>query len=485
MDTELTIKLMSKDEWHGDLAIILVPGLKAQPGNPGEKAGSLLLVESPPGSSPLRRLVISVGQEQKIDAEAVRRAGGAAIKWLSQNEVEMPGFEAGPVGQLSDSQVLGAFTEGALLGSFSFDELKSKEDEPVKIHLKILARDGRQDLEEALKHSQAVAAGVNLARQISHQPPNLINPITLAQRARDLAERLGLNWKILEESDLQEIGAGAILAVGQGSLTPPRLIVIEYPGQNPQANPLIVIGKAITFDTGGYSLKTSAGMVGMKFDKCGGADVLGVIQAAVELNLPERIVGIIAAAENMVSAEAYRPNDIITSLSGKTVEIISTDAEGRLVLADALTYARQNYQPRAIIDLATLTGGVVVALGTLRAGLMANDDALASALAEAGERTRERLWRLPLDDEYFELIKGVDSDLRNSSMERAAHPIVGGIFLKQFVPDGIPWAHLDVAGTASTEKDLPYYVKGATGFGIRLILDYLEHSREQEGAPPA
>jgi len=215
-------------------------------------------------------------------------------------------------------------------------------------------------------------------------------------------------------------------------------------------------------------------MVGMKYDKAGGAAVLGVMQAAAALRLPISLVAIVAAAENMVSAEAYRPNDIIKTMSGKTIEIISTDAEGRVVLSDALTYAHTYYAPRAIIDVATLTGGIVVALGNVRAGLMSNQDALAADLLAAGERAHERLWRMPLDDEYFELIKGDDSDFKNSSGKREAHPIVGGIFLKQFVPDQVPWAHLDIAGPATTEKELPYCPKGATGFGVRLLVEYLE-----------
>jgi leucyl aminopeptidase len=201
--------------------------------------------------------------------------------------------------------------------------------------------------------------------------------------------------------------------------------------------------------------------------------VLGIMKAVAELRPVFPVVGVVAAAENMVSAQAYRPNDIIRSLSGKTIEIISTDAEGRLVLADALAYASRQYQPRALIDLATLTGGIVVALGKVRAGLMSNNDALADRLFSAGERTHERVWRMPLDEDYADLIQGDDSDLRNSSAERGAHPIVGGIFLKQFVPDDIPWAHLDIAGPAMTEKDLPYCPKGATGFGVRLLLDYI------------
>jgi len=211
----------------------------------------------------------------------------------------------------------------------------------------------------------------------------------------------------------------------------------------------------------------------MKYDKSGGAAVLGIMQAVASTRPTMPVVGIVAAAENMISAEAYRPNDIIRALSGKTIEIISTDAEGRLVLADALTYAHTQFQPRAIIDLATLTGGIVVALGNVRAGLMSNNEQLAEALMTAGARTHERLWRMPLDDDYFELIKGDDSDIKNSSGKRQAHPIVGGIFLKQFVPDDIPWAHLDIAGPATTETDLPYCPKGATGVGVRLVLEYL------------
>lgn len=469
--SEFQISLTPADEWQGDLTIELVPGGQPGPGQPGKEAGDLLLVETQAG----RRLLISLGEAEKIDSERVRRAGGAAAKWLAKYQPAGPAFRPEPAGRLSAADVAQAFTEGLLLRSFRFADLKSGDGiaQPLTVHI-LAAADPA--VEQAVRKAQLVTEGVNLARRIAHEPPNLINPVTLAQRARDLGQELGLKVTVLDETALQQLGAGAILAVGQGSRAPSRLIVIEYPGKNPPAGarPVVVIGKAITFDTGGYSLKDRNGMVGMKYDKCGGADVLGLLHAAARLELPIPLVGIIAAAENMVSDLAYRPNDIITSLSGKTIEIISTDAEGRLVLADALTYAHRNYQPRAIIDIATLTGGVVVALGQVRAGLLSNNEDLAQALAQSGERVHERLWRLPLDDDYFELIKGDDSDLKNSSAQRGAHPIVGGIFLKQFVPDEVPWAHLDVAGTAFIDRDLPYSGKGATGFGVRLILDYLE-----------
>jgi leucyl aminopeptidase len=235
----------------------------------------------------------------------------------------------------------------------------------------------------------------------------------------------------------------------------------------------VLVGKALTFDSGGYMVKDRQAIVGTKYDKAGGAAVLGALHAAAALHLEMPLVGVIPAAENMISAEAYRPDDILHSLSGKTVEVANTDAEGRLALCDALTYACRHYQPRALVDIATLTYGVVTALGKLRAGLMSNDDALAGALLAAGERSGERLWRLPLDAEYLELLHSDAADLKNYSGSSGASPVTGGVFLEQFVPPGVPWAHLDILGTAATDVDLPYCPKGATGFGVRLLLDYL------------
>jgi leucyl aminopeptidase len=313
-----------------------------------------------------------------------------------------------------------------------------------------------------------------LTREWSHEPPNVINPVTLAERAQALADETSLSCTIFDDKKLEEMGAGALLSVGLGSKTPSHMIMLEHVGSGvaADAQPVVVVGKAITFDTGGYSLKSVQGIVGMKFDKCGGMAVIGILKAAAALDLPLRVIGLVPAAENMISSYAYRPNDIITSLSGKTIEIISTDAEGRLILSDALTYASTELNPRAVIDLATLTGGVVVALGKVRAGVMSTDDDLAAALAEAGDRSGERVWRLPLDEAYFELIKGNDSDLKNSAGKPLASSIVGGTFLKQFVLNDVPWAHIDIAGTAWTDQGGG---TRATGFGVRLVLDYLQN----------
>jgi leucyl aminopeptidase len=418
--------------------------------------------------------MVSLGPAEGLDAAAIRGAGRAVAQWLLDHQVPTSGLPANEFKTIDVEQALSAFCEGMLLGAFLFDSHKSSRLEATPLKVYILSSEENPKLAQKINRTTAIVAGVNMAREWSHEPPNIINPVTLAQRAKALASQTGMKCTILGEEDLASLGAGGLLSVGLGSKNSPQLIVLEHRGHGPQAGkpPIIIVGKAITFDTGGYSLKPKNKIVGMKFDKCGGMAVMGIMQAAAKLNLPIPVVGIVAAAENMISSDAYRPNDIITSLSGKTIEIISTDAEGRLVLADALTYAHKQYQPRAMIDLATLTGGVVVALGKVRAGLMSTDDELAKALIASGDRTNERLWRLPLDEAYFELIRGTDSDLKNATGIPQASAIIGGIFLKQFVPKDIPWAHIDIAGTATIEKGKS--LKTATGFGVRLLLDYLE-----------
>lgn len=415
---------------------------------------------------------VSLGKREKVNLESVRRAGGAMAKWILKNDLNEIGVDLSllPEEFSPAEPSAGALVEGLLLGGFTFEKYKSsKNKNGCKVHLLVVkdTRPLRTEVERAVIISEAV----NLSREWAHEPPNVMNPVSLAERAKKLAAEVGLKCRVLDDRQLEKMGAGAMVAVGKGSDTPARLIVLEYPGRT-KAKPVVLVGKSITFDTGGYSIKPGEGMVGMKYDKSGGMTVIAALVAAARLGLKKPLVGVIAAAENMISGGAYRPNDIVKAMNGKTIEIISADAEGRLVLCDALGYAQQEYQPRAMIDLATLTGGVVVALGSIRAGIMANNDKLAEALAASGEKTYERLWRLPLDDEYFDLIKGDDSDMKNSGGRKAA-PIIGGIFLKQFVSADIPWAHIDIAGVSDTEKDLLYCPKGATGFGVRLLMDYL------------
>ncbi len=422
------------------------------------------------------KLLLSLGPQKKLSLEALRKAGGMLAKWLSKNNVPAAGLELNPLFGLGLPPVAAvhALAEGLLLGAFTFSAYKSeREDKESALNLLIDGKTGPslEEIEQTIRKVEIVAEAVNLAREWSHEPPNIINPVTLAERVQKLAGEVGLKCTVLDDKQLAELGAGAMVAVGKGSNTPARLIILEHAGIT-GGQPVALVGKALTMDTGGYSIKTTEGIVGMKYDKSGGMAVIGALMAAARLGLKTPVVGVIAAAENMISSAAYRPDDILKAMNGKTIEIVSTDAEGRLVLADALTYAERAFKPRALIDIATLTGAVVIALGSVRAGLFSTSNELAEALYQAGERTHERLWRLPLDEDYFEQIKGDDADIKNSG-GRKAGSIIGGMFLKQFVTDETPWAHIDMAGVMGAEKDLPYCPKGGMGFGVRLFLEYL------------
>ncbi len=469
------ITISTKNEYPGiHLALAIAPQ-EISPASVGKDVGEIRF------NAAEQKATVSLGAKEKINLETIRRAGGAIAKWIAKNKVGELGIEPasfadlGPFGSAqgkpAPEQIAFALAEGLLLGSFRFDKHKSKKDEPAPANVYFLDEEFSQVVERAA----IICEATNIARAWAHEPANVINPVTLSERVLELAKEVGLKCTVLDDQQLAELGAGALVAVGQGSSTPSRLIVLEYqpPAGKEAAQPVALVGKAITFDTGGYSIKTTLGMVGMKYDKCGAMAVIGTLVAAAKLKLQTPIVGVLAASENMISNVSYRPNDILKTLSGKTVEVISTDAEGRLVLCDALAYAQQNFHPRVLIDLATLTGGVVTALGSTRAGLFSNRDELADALFTAGEATHERLWRLPLDEEYFEIIKSDDADMKNSAGVAKASPIVGGIFLKQFVNDETPWAHLDIAGVSDWDKDMPYCPKGASGFGVRLLVEYL------------
>lgn len=466
-------------DWQPQIIVEYQPAPdQPDPGSPGKNPGELIVIPRMANAYTVR---VSLGKRETINLDTVRKASGLLGKWLASSGASDAGLALdslqAALPKFAQAELAEAALTGVLLGAYRFNHYKKQNGGPAREIAVGLLVGGTPYLDPKLVERVSIITGAILfARDLSHEPANVINPLSLVDRARKVAEKASLKLTVLDDQQLAEMGAGAIMAVGKGSRTPPRMIILEYPGQNPPANasPVILVGKAITFDTGGYSIKSTEGIVGMKYDKCGGVDVLATIQAAAALKVRVPVVAIISAAENMISAESYRPDDIITTLNGKTVEIISTDAEGRLVLADALTYAQREFQPRAIIDLATLTGGVVVALGRVRAGLLSNNDDLAAALYNAGESTAEKLWRLPLDEEYSKNMKGEDADLKNSG-GREGHCILGGAFLKAFVDDSTPWAHLDIAGVADTNKDQPYAPKGATGFGIRLLLHYLEN----------
>jgi leucyl aminopeptidase len=290
-----------------------------------------------------------------------------------------------------------------------------------------------------------------------------------------MAREAGLSCKILDEKQMAKLGMGGILGVGAGAISsPPRMIVLEHKPAGKKSQTLMVVGKAITFDTGGISIKPADKMGKMIFDKCGGMAVLGLMYAVAKLKLPIHVVGILSSAENSISSKAYRPGDILRMYNGVTVEVTNTDAEGRLVLGDALAWGIETYKPAAVVDLATLTGGVIVALGKTMAGVMGNSDELIKELNDAAEPAGEKMWRLPLGEDQRDYIKSDFADIVNSG-GREGHPLQGAAFLSYFVPSDplVPWAHLDIAGVADTEKELPYYARGATGWGVRTLLNWV------------
>lgn len=460
------ITIATKQEHAGIHVRLAAAPDKVGPSTPGKEVGEIRFNPADQTAS------LSVGAKEKVKLETFRRAGGALAKWIAKNKVTEAAIDPASFADFSlpSEQIAFALAEGLLLGSFRFDKHKSKKDEVMPATVYFLD----ESLKSVLERASVICEATNLTRAWAGEPANVINPVTLAAQVQELAREVGLKCTVLDDKQLADMGAGAIVAVGQGSANPSRLIVLEYqPSAGKDAKPVALVGKAITFDTGGYSIKTTLGMVGMKYDKCGAMAVLGTMVAAVKLNLPIPLVGILAASENMISDIAYRPNDILTTLSGKTVEIISTDAEGRLVLCDALAYAQKTFDPYAVIDIATLTGGIVTALGSNRAGLFSNDDELAGALFKAGEATHERLWRMPLDEEYFDMIRSTDADMKNSAGVPKASPIIGATFLRQFVDDETRWAHVDIAGVSDWDNEMPYCPKGASGFGVRLFVEYL------------
>ena len=437
------------------------------------KAGS---VSSVPLAGGVKRLMIAgLGNREAFDIDNLRWAAASVAK--AARNAKMGTVVLYLHGELPDATtptaVGEAIAEGITLAGFSYDEFKKPKDEEGKtsVAYRFYEPDPafHDETKAGLTAGAIIGEAANYTRSLSCKPGNVINPQTLVAESLAFARREKIKATIIDHKKAATLGMGGIVGVGQGSNSPPALILLDYTGPGAAKHkPIAIVGKAVTFDTGGISIKPAADMDAMKYDKCGGMAVLGILQAAARSKLPLRLIGVIPTAENTLSENAYRPGDILKFYNGKTAEITNTEAEGRLILADALAYAADIYKPAAIIDMATLTGGVVVALGGVYAGLFANNEALATALETAGRASGELLWRLPLHDRYKPLMDGYHADLVNSG-PRGAHPVQGAIFLQHFVPPEIPWAHLDIAGTAFPAKDDRYLVRGATGFGVRVV----------------
>ena len=437
------------------------------------KLGQTLLLHSLPGLKAERVLLVGSGKDEALGDRAWRKlvaSVAGVLKGLNGGDAVLALDDIAVSNRDAHYGKYRLLAETLQDGEYVFDRFKSQKAEPRALKKVTLLADkaGLAEVERAVKHATAIATGMAFTRDLGNLPPNLCHPSFLAEQAKELGKaHKGLKVEVLDEKKIKDLGMGAFYAVGQGSDQPPRLIVLNYQGGKKSEKPFVLVGKGITFDTGGISLKPGAGMDEMKYDMCGAASVFGTLRAVLELQLPINLVCLLACAENMPSGGATRPGDIVTTMSGQTVEILNTDAEGRLVLCDALTYA-ERFKPQAVIDIATLTGACIVALGSHTSGLMGNNDDLVGQLLDAGKRADDRAWQLPLFDEYQEQLDSPFADMGNIGGPKAG-TITAGCFLSRFAK-AYNWAHMDIAGTAwvSGGKD-----KGATGRPVPLLTQYL------------
>jgi leucyl aminopeptidase len=418
-------------------------------------------------TAPERLLLVGLGSRRDFVPERMRQALGTAAGVLRTSFLPACSILVPAAPELTR-----AAAEGFFLGSYCFNQYKTVQDEGSGIETAtfLLQGSGEADASRAIAEAMRLSEAVRFTRDLVSQPGNVATPAYLAEKASEMAARFDIPCHVWERDEIERRGMEALLAVGRGSRQQPRFITLDYRAGGEKRRPVVIVGKGVTFDSGGISLKPREGMERMKDDMAGAAVVMGTLMAAASLGLPLNLVGLIPTVENMPDGQAYKPGDVIRSKAGKTIEIVNTDAEGRLILCDALHHAR-SYRPAKVIDLATLTGACIVALGNLATGMLGNDEGLMRELRKAGEVTGERVWQLPLWDEYGDLLKSDIADLKNAGGPTAG-TITAAWFLKNFVGN-MKWAHLDIAGTAWEEKGRHYLTKGATGTGVRLLVEYL------------
>jgi leucyl aminopeptidase len=407
---------------------------------------------------------VGLGKQERVGSAELRKAAGAAVRYLRSRSIQEAAL------WVDSAAAAEAVTEGAILGDYDPDIYKSDKKD-AKAMERIAVASGPADLEEAVRRGRVVAESQNFTRDLVNEPANRLPPMALAERARAMAQEAGLQCEILDQDRMRQLGMGSLLGVAMGSAEPPALIVIRYQpagGMAKDGAHLGLVGKGVTFDTGGISIKPADGMEKMKYDMAGGAAMIGAMRALAQLKPPIPVTALIPTVENMPGSRAQRPGDIVKSLSGKTIEVINTDAEGRLILADALTYAKQ-LGCTHLVDAATLTGAIVVALGHIHVGLFANDEALAARLMSAANAEGEKMWQMPVDDDYKDqYLKCAFADLPNVG-GRWGGAVTAAIFLKEFA-DPAPWVHLDIAGTAWLDDGKPFMAKGPTGVAVRTLV---------------
>lgn len=435
---------------------------------------SRLTLLAPGGTGLSRALIVGLGKPAAIDEKSMQGLGGeiyAALSTKGHRSVQVL-LDAIDKCNMRPDQMAAELALGARLRSYRFDKYRTKEKPENKPSLKTLkiSCQGSNKARTAYGPKDMVAKGVFMTRDLVSEPANVLYPETLARQARSLT-KLGVKVEVLSEAQMRKLGMGALLGVGQGSVRESKMVVMRWngaKGKGKSTAPIAFVGKGVTFDTGGISIKPSGGMEDMKWDMGGSGVVIGLIKALAGRKANVNVVGVVGLVENMPSGAAQRPGDIVTSMSGQTIEVLNTDAEGRLVLADALWYTKERFKPKIMVDLATLTGAIIICLGNEKAGMFSNNDKLAGQLSDAGEAVGESLWRMPLGDKYDKMIDCDAADMKNISGGRGAGSITAAQFLKRFV-DKTPWAHLDIAGVTWAAKASATTPKGGTAFGVRLL----------------
>ena len=414
-----------------------------------------------------RILLIGLGKKDKFNASGVRLAAGKASRAAISKKVGSVAVECFCSG-LESCQAMG---EGLVLGSYQFLDYKTKDEKNFELKSATVIGCNHDEIMKGA----AIGKAVCFARDLANHPGNVTTPSRLAEEAGEIAKEGGMKLTVFDRKEITAMGMGALAGVAQGTDEPPKFIVLEYFGSDESQNPKILVGKGLTFDAGGISIKPSSKMDEMKYDMCGSAVVLGVFKALAALKPKLNVVGIVPSTENLVGAKAYKPGDILTAYNGKTIEVLNTDAEGRLILADGLSYASKHYEPEFILDFATLTGAVLVALGHVAAGVLGTDEDLMRLVKESSVNAEEKVWELPLWPEFCKQVKSKIADVKNMGAARQAGTIAGAAFLKEFVGESIPWVHFDIAGTAWGGKPTSIDPKGsATGWGVRLVLDLID-----------
>lgn len=427
----------------------------------------------------LKKIILAgIGSRNNVSLEKIRRVIAKAVKSANLNSIENISVELYNNPELMISDIVQAETESIVLGLYNFNKyFTNKNEKDYKLKYVYFFSKCKLDnktksvINKNIKTAQITAEATNFARDLANEPSNILNPIEFAKIISERGRRNGYNVKILGKKEIEKLHMGCILGVSQGSKYEPKFVIMKYSGAGNSSKPVVFIGKGITFDSGGISLKPSSGMESMKMDMSGASSVVGLFEAVSKLKLEINIVGLIPLVENMPDAQALKPGDILRASNGITVEVNNTDAEGRLILADALCYAKK-FNPKYVIDIATLTGAVIVALGNIASAVMGNDESLTKKIIMAGEQTHERTWEFPMWEEYEKLIESDYADVDNTGPPREAGTIIGGIFLKKFA-DNLKWAHIDIAGTAIWKTAAEYIPKNATGVGVRLLTRFI------------